>query len=153
MKNQTYMSPEPNLGRRSFLNTALWFGFIVAAAWVLYPILRYIWPSKAAVGGLSQDYVALGEKELNVGHWKIVRFKGQPTIVIRAKATEVFALSAICTHLGCIVKWDESKSELICPCHAARFDLRGNVLGGPAPSPLAVYPAKIVDDKIIVGSA
>lgn len=153
MKSQTYPRATQNQSRRSFLNTALSFLSVIAAAWVIYPVVRFVWPSKAAIGSLSQDYVTFAEKELSAGHSKIVRFKGQPTIVVRPKANEIYALSAICTHLGCIVKWEESKGELICPCHAARFDLRGNVLGGPAPSPLATYPTKIADDKILVGSA
>ena len=44
------------------------------------------------------------------------------------------ALSAICTHLGCIVS--KTESGFLCPCHGSRFDEDGNVTGGPAPKPL-----------------
>lgn len=44
------------------------------------------------------------------------------------------ALSAVCTHLGCIVS--ESDWGFVCPCHGSRFDKQGNVIGGPAPKAL-----------------
>ncbi|MFQ5637499.1 MAG: ubiquinol-cytochrome c reductase iron-sulfur subunit [bacterium] len=44
------------------------------------------------------------------------------------------ALSAVCTHLGCIVS--EVDWGFTCPCHGSRFDKQGNVIGGPAPKAL-----------------
>lgn len=44
------------------------------------------------------------------------------------------ALSAICTHLGCIVAY--SGTEFFCPCHGSKFDNLGNVMSGPAPKAL-----------------
>ncbi len=46
----------------------------------------------------------------------------------------VYAISAICTHLGCIV--DRSAERFTCPCHGSEFDAEGRVTKGPAPSPL-----------------
>ena len=46
----------------------------------------------------------------------------------------VYALSLICTHLGCTVT--VSVGELVCPCHGSRFDRQGMVLNGPADNPL-----------------
>lgn len=44
------------------------------------------------------------------------------------------ALSAVCTHLGCIVS--QVEWGFTCPCHGSKFDRQGNVIGGPAPKPL-----------------
>lgn len=46
----------------------------------------------------------------------------------------VYALSLVCTHLGCTVT--VAAQELACPCHGSRFDRQGKVLNGPADRPL-----------------
>ena len=61
---------------------------------------------------------------------------------------EVMAIAAGCTHLGCIVTWDEDQQVFKCPCHDGRFDAEGHVLSGPPPVPLNRHPAKIEDGKI-----
>jgi len=85
---------------------------------------------------VSERVVTISLNEITVGSAKFIRYKSKPTMLLYTKAGEVFALSAACTHLGCIVKWDEARSMIVCPCHAALFDVQGNVLAGPAPSPL-----------------
>jgi nitrite reductase/ring-hydroxylating ferredoxin subunit len=53
------------------------------------------------------------------------------------------ALSAVCTHLGCLVRWQERERELECPCHGAAFDSAGRMKYGPASyrEPLPPLPA------------
>jgi cytochrome b6-f complex iron-sulfur subunit len=46
------------------------------------------------------------------------------------------ALSAVCTHLGCITRYRPDERIITCPCHGSRFGLDGEVLAGPAPRPL-----------------
>jgi cytochrome b6-f complex iron-sulfur subunit len=56
--------------------------------------------------------------------------------VVRTSEGTFYALSSVCTHLGCITNYRPSMGRIDCPCHGSQFDLEGNVVGGPAPRPL-----------------
>ena len=68
----------------------------------------------------------------------------------RTQKDEVVAISANCTHLGCIVSWDEQQNMFKCPCHDGRFDAAGSVISGPPPAALKRHPAKVDDGKILL---
>jgi glycine/D-amino acid oxidase-like deaminating enzyme/nitrite reductase/ring-hydroxylating ferredoxin subunit len=59
------------------------------------------------------------------------------TALCRDESGRLHALSARCTHLGCIVRWNTAERSWDCPCHGSRFGADGEVLQGPAVSPLA----------------
>ncbi|WP_170944125.1 Rieske 2Fe-2S domain-containing protein [Leptolyngbya sp. BC1307] len=59
-----------------------------------------------------------------------------------------YAISAVCTHLGCAVNWDQSEQAFVCPCHGSRYDALGQVTGGPASRNLALVTAVVKDDQI-----
>lgn len=63
----------------------------------------------------------------------------------------LFALSPVCTHLGCFVNFDRQKNEFLCPCHGGRYDVNGNVIAGPPKEPLRRLPVKIEGDKLFIG--
>ena len=64
-------------------------------------------------------------------------FSNQGFFIIRKKG-ELFALSAICTHKRCKLKW-ESGQSFHCPCHGSTFDPMGHVTLGPAKRDLPVF--------------
>ena len=72
--------------------------------------------------------------------------------VKRTKVDEVIAISAGCTHLGCIVTWNEDENIFQCPCHDGRYDADGKVIAGPPPAPLNRHKIKIEDEKIYVST-
>jgi len=74
------------------------------------------------------------------------------TYVKRIKQNEVIAISAGCTHLGCIVSWDEDQKIFKCPCHNGRFDADGKVISGPPPAPLERHKTKIEGGKIFLST-
>ncbi len=43
------------------------------------------------------------------------------------------ALYGVCTHLGCLPKWDDSNARFACPCHGSQFARDGGYITGPAP--------------------
>ena len=59
--------------------------------------------------------------------------------------------SRVCTHLGCLVNYNGEEKRFICPCHAANFNLEGNVISGPAPKPLVRYPVLVKGENIVIG--
>ena len=135
--------------RRTFLDLLLAAAGLAFVGGAAYPVGRFLWPPTSQGAGGGTEPVRIPLAEVPVGKSKVVRFRGKPTIVVH-KDYGVFALSAACTHLGCLVIWDDANDRLLCPCHAATFDLRGNVTGGPAPQPLASYTVKVVGDAIVL---
>ncbi len=65
-----------------------------------------------------------------------VRFNREQRAYIIGTAKGVFAMSAVCTHLGCITRYLSDENVIACPCHGSRFELDGSVAHGPAPRPL-----------------
>lgn len=65
------------------------------------------------------------------------RYKGQ---------RQIFALSTVCTHLGCTPNWLEGEQKFKCPCHGTGFYKDGTNFEGPAPRPLERYAIRIADD-------
>lgn len=59
---------------------------------------------------------------------------------------EIFALSTVCTHLGCITTWQQRGEEFKCPCHGSAFHKDGMNFEGPAPRPLPRYAIRIAED-------
>lgn len=76
------------------------------------------------------EITSLDEITPNTG--AIMREGARKVAVFRDEAGEIHRMSAVCTHLGCLVAWNKVASTWDCPCHGSRFDARGRVLNGPA---------------------
>jgi cytochrome b6-f complex iron-sulfur subunit len=134
--------------RRFFLTIMLsGIGAILAAA-AAWPVWRYLAPRK---GDEEGETVTLSRDQVPLGGTHFFTFRGHPAVVLQAKAGEFIALTAVCTHLGCIIKWRPDKNEFECPCHAGSFSPSGKVLGGPPPKPLESYPVSVREDSIVIG--
>jgi Rieske Fe-S protein len=75
--------------------------------------------------------------DVRPGQGAIVRVRGERLAVYRDPRGAVHAMSGVCTHLGCIVKFNEAEKTWDCPCHGSRFSLDGSVIDGPATRALA----------------
>jgi cytochrome b6-f complex iron-sulfur subunit len=57
-----------------------------------------------------------------------------------------FALSAVCTHLGCLTAWNQDLGIIACPCHGSKFTRTGEKIEGPAPKPLPWLKTSVSDE-------
>jgi Rieske Fe-S protein len=87
--------------------------------------------------------------DINVGRCVPVTLPdGSPGIVARPSADKAVCFSAVCTHMGCTVA--PAGAQLNCPCHGSQFNaLTGQVLRGPAASPLPEIPVKVTDGQVM----
>jgi glycine/D-amino acid oxidase-like deaminating enzyme/nitrite reductase/ring-hydroxylating ferredoxin subunit len=78
------------------------------------------------------------------GTGAVVRQGTRKIAVYRDQDGTLHARSAVCTHVGCIVRWNELEKTWDCPCHGSRFEVNGEVVCGPAHAPLA---AAMIEDE------
>nr|WP_229920407.1 (2Fe-2S)-binding protein [Streptomyces avidinii] len=75
-------------------------------------------------------------RDLRPGEGTVVRAGGKPCAVHRDDQGELHAVSAVCTHLGCVLAFNNAERTWECPCHGSRFGVDGEVVQGPALRPL-----------------
>lgn len=125
---QSRLDPEP-VPRRDLLGLASLWSAASALLFALFGILRL--PKAAVLSSPSKKFrvtlpeaLATGEAYLPPGR----------SVALFRDAEGVYAISTICTHLGCVVKAAAGGFE--CPCHGSRFAPDGSVTKGPAPKAL-----------------
>jgi len=150
------MTPDPGLrtpdpGRRTFLKRASLFVFTGAFVVQGIALLRALWPdvlyepaARFKVGSPSEFADGLSYIEAR-------------RLFISRRGNEFYAMSAVCTHLGCTVKPEAGAtggSEFHCPCHGSRYREDGTNYAGPAPRPLERYRLEIAadDGQVVVDS-
>jgi cytochrome b6-f complex iron-sulfur subunit len=69
----------------------------------------------------------------------------QQVYIVRTK-DGFYAVSAVCTHLGCITQWKEGNKLIECPCHGSKFQRDGAKVEGPAPQPLPHFAITLTAD-------
>lgn len=77
---------------------------------------------------------------VKIGEGKILKLDGKKVAAYRDETGKVNLCSPVCTHLGCIVRWNAADKTWDCPCHGSRFKPAGEVFSGPAESPLEKLP-------------
>jgi glycine/D-amino acid oxidase-like deaminating enzyme/nitrite reductase/ring-hydroxylating ferredoxin subunit len=75
--------------------------------------------------------------DVKAGEGKIIEFEGHKLAVYKDEDVGLKVCSAVCTHMACIVRWNQAEKSWDCPCHGSRFDTNGEVLEGPALRALA----------------
>jgi Rieske Fe-S protein len=75
-------------------------------------------------------------RELRPGDGKLISLEGKTVAAFRRADGSGVVLSPVCTHMGCVVAWNQAERTWDCPCHGSRFTAEGEVMAGPAESPL-----------------
>jgi len=142
-------SPTPPVSRRKLLRFITAFLGLFGLGAVLSSIVAFLTPPRSAlkkVGGW-QVVGSLSEFKENLSLSKV--YFGLPLLLMKEE-TGIRVFSAICPHLGCIIKWDEKKKTFLCPCHDAIFDKNGKVLKGPLKDALLPFDFKLEGEMISV---
>jgi len=134
------------LDRRRALQLLIGGSGVGAAALIGVPMARYLEPR---ILGETESSITLAKNGLRPGEAQLLVIGGRPIHLLNT-GDGYRALSAVCTHLGCIVKWKPSRRQFFCPCHGGRFDAHGRVVGGPAPEPLLSLEVEEGPEEIIV---
>lgn len=150
--------------RRGFLSLATGaIGGLISVAMGIPAIAYIIGP--ALKGTKAESWLRLGSTtkiELGVptlfktnvtrqAGW-IVEKEEISSYVLTENGRDYVALSNICTHLGCRVRWVAEQEQFFCPCHNRVFDKEGNVVSGPPPRPLDRYETKIEKGQLSISA-
>ena len=134
------------MDRRRALQLVLSGGGLGLVGALGVPMGRFLLPLEQ---DRARQVASFSLAELGLWESKLLIVGGQPAIAVNT-GEGVAALSAVCSHLGCIVKWRRGRRQFFCPCHGARFDLAGRALGGPTREPLARLTVKETEGQIVV---
>jgi len=135
------------MSRREFLGIAWGISLLGIFGQAGNALIRFLAPRvNAGVFGTKVIAGRLDEFQPGtISHIQKGRF-----YISRLEDGGIMALWQRCTHLGCTVPWKEDNREFLCPCHSSVFTNTGEVVSGPAPRPLDIFPLEIVDGEVIV---
>ena len=145
------------LNRRRFLKTIAKLFFITfsVVAGVVY--LFFAYPAKIRkkhpvfIYACDEDELPFqGVRQYYIRYPLRIRTVSRKIFIVK-KGKDLFSLSPVCTHLGCLVTWQRPSERFVCPCHGGQYDTTGKVVAGPPPAPLNRLPLKIEDGKVFVG--
>jgi Rieske Fe-S protein len=134
--------------RRKFLETLGKFSFFAGLGGIVMSTMRFMLPNVLyepptifTVGGI-EDFPA-----------DSVTFLDENRLFIFRTQEGFYAVSSICSHLGCNVMWKDDRIGFDCPCHGSTFDKNGKTISGPAPKPLKWYELTLTsDDRLQVNT-
>jgi cytochrome b6-f complex iron-sulfur subunit len=136
-------------GRRGFFSwlALAWLAFAAGFAALGSITVRFLFPNvlfeppSSFKAGFPSEYIVGVVDE---------RFKSKFGVWLVRDAKSIYALSTVCTHLGCTPNWLSAEQKFKCPCHGSGFYITGINFEGPAPRPLERHKISVGDDGQIV---
>ncbi|OGN92002.1 MAG: hypothetical protein A2Y88_04365 [Chloroflexi bacterium RBG_13_48_10] len=156
------MSEPVKLSRRNFMQAAIWgFGGLIGIGFGVPAVAYVVGPS--LISKQTQAWMRLGSiSKVEVGTPTLFTYTVEiqtgwiasteeiSVYVLSTDGRTFIAMSNICTHLGCHIRWIAEQKQFFCPCHNGVFDNAGNVVAGPPPRPLDRYDVKVEDGQLFV---
>jgi len=142
--------------RRSLLSwvTLAWVAFTASMLASLTATARFMFPN--VLFEPPPTFKAGFPNEIQIGQVD-ERFKQRFAVWLVRSAfdewgmgTGIYALSTVCTHLGCTPNWLEAEQKFKCPCHGSGYYKTGVNFEGPTPRPLERYAIALADDGQIL---
>ncbi len=156
------MSEDNQVSRKKFMEIAIWSIAGVIALGMTIPAIAYL-VGPAIKKAQEQVWIRLGsvlKVEIGVPTLFKVKVQQRTGWIVNEEEISVYiltedgrnyiAMSNICTHLGCRVRWIAEQNSFFCPCHNAIFDQEGGVVSGPPPEPLERYEVKVEDNQLYI---
>jgi menaquinol-cytochrome c reductase iron-sulfur subunit len=161
MKETKVAQEEGKKSRRGFMMGALYGMPLLIGGTLAASVGNYLFGRQAArksgwadAGDVSD--IPAGEpcqvrfERVVVDGWKLQNEQASAWIILDEQR-HVTAFSPSCTHLGCAYRWQAEKKLFTCPCHGSAFNMRGDVVVGPASRPLDKYATKLEDNRLWLG--
>lgn len=154
-------SPTPKMSRRQFMAATIYaIGGLIGVV-VAVPAIEYI--IGPALKKTTENWVRLGaiaKIELNIPTLFKTTIQNQTGWITSQEEISVYVLTAdgqtytaisnVCTHLGCHVRWIADKNEFECPCHNGVYAKDGTVISGPPPHPLDHFQTKVENGVLYI---
>ncbi len=150
IKNQEKITKDQGDEKAISRRRLIVYAWIVAGAVVVGElaggILAFLWPRRRG-GKEEKIFIAGKASDFKIG--EVVPFRREKTFIVRLEGG-FLAISSVCTHLHCIVNWNELTKRFECPCHGAKFNEEGEVLEGPPPRPLDLHKLEVAAGNLVI---
>ena len=135
--------------RRSFISwmTLAWTAFTASMLAAATATTRFMFPN--VLFEPPPTFKAGFPNEIQVGQVD-ERFKQRFAVWLVRDPQGIYALSTVCTHLGCTPNWLEAEQKFKCPCHGSGYYKTGVNFEGPTPRPLERFAISLADDGQIL---
>jgi menaquinol-cytochrome c reductase iron-sulfur subunit len=162
MEEQKPIEEQKAISRRRFLEIATWsIGGVISLGVTLPAISYVVGPSLEKKD--VQEWIRIGSaSKVEIGIPTLFKMKIKRQVgwnvteeelamyLVTENGRDYVAISNVCTHLGCRVRWITENEQFFCPCHNAVFDKAGSVIAGPPPKPLNQYQVKLENDQLFI---
>lgn len=143
--------------RREFIKKALYGVFALLGLGSLVAGLKVLAPSSRTDKALawcplvSEDDVPRSGVRKAELVYAVAGKERKARVFIVSSSDRLTVLSAVCSHLGCLVNYRKETREFVCPCHGGKYDIAGKNIAGPPPMPLTAYPVEVRNGMVMVG--